>query len=89
MDRFIRSFRVCHLEFYKEAISDGCRSEIIPGIGGGFWILIDFRELNFCGPCGPCFPLMLCFSEKSFPNHKAIVKSNIVQAKLPNNTELQ
>ena len=27
----------------------------IPGIGGGFWILSDFRELSFFGYCGPCF----------------------------------
>ena len=27
----------------------------MPGIGGGFRILSDFRELSFCGPCGPCF----------------------------------
>ncbi len=26
-----------------------------PGIGKGFWILIDFGELNVCGPCGPFF----------------------------------
>ena len=24
----------------------------LPGIGSGFRILIDFRELSFCGPCG-------------------------------------
>ncbi len=23
----------------------------MPGIGGEFWILSDFRELSFCGPC--------------------------------------
>ncbi len=27
MDRFEHSFRFCHLEFEKEPISDGCRSE--------------------------------------------------------------
>ncbi len=27
VDRFGRSLRFCHQEFYKEAISDGCRSE--------------------------------------------------------------
>ena len=24
------------------------------GIDGVFWILRDFRELSFLGPCGPC-----------------------------------
>ena len=43
----------CYLEF-KKAISDGCRIEN-PGIGVGYWILSDFRELGFCGPFGPCF----------------------------------
>ena len=23
----------------------------VPGIGGEFSVLGDFRELNFCGPC--------------------------------------
>ncbi len=23
----------------------------MPGIGEWFWILSDFRELSFCGPC--------------------------------------
>ncbi len=27
----------------------------MPVIGGGFWILSDFRELCFSGPCRPCF----------------------------------
>ncbi len=35
VDRFGRFLRLCHLEFYKEAISDGGLSEM-PGIGEGF-----------------------------------------------------
>ena len=31
----------------------------MPGIGVGFWILNDFRELSFSGACGPCFYLNL------------------------------
>ncbi len=27
----------------------------MPGIGVVFRILINFRELSFCGPYGPCF----------------------------------
>ncbi len=27
----------------------------IPGIGGAFRILSEFRELSLCGPFGPCF----------------------------------
>ncbi len=27
----------------------------MPGIGEGFRILGDFKELSLCGPCGPCF----------------------------------
>ncbi len=61
VDRFERSLRFCHLEFdKKEAISDGCRSENL-GIGRRFWILSDFRQLNFCGPCGTWFILYLTF----------------------------
>ena len=40
VDRFGRSLQFCYLEFDKEAISDGCRSEN-PGIGGGFLILSE------------------------------------------------
>ena len=29
----------------------------MPGIGGDFLILGDFRELSFCGTCGPCYPI--------------------------------
>ncbi len=28
----------------------------MPGIGWGFRILSDCRELSFCGPCGPNIP---------------------------------
>ena len=34
VDRFIRSLRVCHLEFNKKAVSVGYRSES-GGFGGG------------------------------------------------------
>ncbi len=27
----------------------------MPGVGGEFWILRDFRELSIGGPCGPRF----------------------------------
>ena len=58
--RFKRSLRLCHLEFDKEASSNGCRRT---GIGGGFWILSDFRELSFCGPCGTCFSMHLIYQK--------------------------
>ena len=48
--RFGRSLRFCHLGFDKEAISDGCRSEIVR-YRWGVWILRDFRKLSFRGPC--------------------------------------
>ncbi len=31
----------------------------LPGIGGEFKILSDFRELSFCGPFGSCFVYMI------------------------------
>ena len=56
LDDISCSLQFCNLEFDKQAISDGCRSEI-----ARYWWrvlnLSDFRELIFCGPCGPCFPL--------------------------------
>ncbi len=54
VDRFWRSLRFCYLKFNKEALSDGCRVKT-QGIGEGFWILSDFRERSFYGPCGPSF----------------------------------
>ena len=48
VDLFGRSLRFNHQDFDKEAISDGCRSEI-PGIVEGFSTLSDFRDLSFCG----------------------------------------
>ncbi len=40
------------------------------GIGGGFRILSDLRELSLGGPCGPCF---LCtFMLISLRKHKVI-----------------
>ena len=54
VDLFGRSLRFNHQDFDKEAISDGCRSEI-PGIVRGFSTLSDFRDLSFCGPCELCF----------------------------------
>ncbi len=56
VDQFGRSFRFYHLEFDTEAISNGWSSEN-SGNGRWFWILSNFRELSFCGPCGPCFYL--------------------------------
>ncbi len=51
---FLDAFYGFHLEIYKKAISnDGCRSENSRYISvREFWIISDFRELNFCGPCG-------------------------------------
>ncbi len=53
MDRFERSFRFCALEFLMVA------GVVKPGIHGGFWILSDFEELSFGGPCGG--PLFLTY----------------------------
>ncbi len=65
MDRFERSLRFFYLKFDKEAIFDGfmAHSRIFRGGvgGGGKEILINFRELNFCGPRVPCFSLFLTF----------------------------
>ena len=47
-----RSLRFCHLESDKEAIMIVVGVKM-PGIGGGFVIVSDLRELSFCGPCGP------------------------------------
>ena len=57
VDRFVCYLRFYHLEFDKEAIADGCRSENAPRIGGGLEIKI--RELSFCGLFGPCFKRVL------------------------------
>ncbi len=51
MVRIGRSLRFCHLEFYKQAISDVFK--VFLGRGRG-----DFSELSFCGPCKPCFILI-------------------------------
>ncbi len=54
LDRFGRPFRFCQLEFDKEAISDGCKSENARWRGLNFkW----FRELSFCGHCGSCLSI--------------------------------
>ena len=29
----------------------------------GLWILSEFRELSFCGPCGPCFSFIRFVAE--------------------------
>ena len=51
MDRSGHSLRFCHfLDFYKEAIPDGCRIENAR-YRWGFEILGDFIKLRFCGPC--------------------------------------
>ncbi len=63
VDRFGCSVRFCYLEFDKEAISDGCRSENAV-IGGGLCILSDFRALSFCGPCGPCLEIRILHMDK-------------------------
>ena len=53
MDQFGRALhKFCHLEFVKEAISDGCRREMPVSFGNweGGWmgcILSDFREWSF------------------------------------------
>ena len=52
---FGRSLRSCHLEFDKEAISDGFMAHSCIFNGGRVWILSDYRELSFRGPCGHCF----------------------------------
>ena len=31
----------------------------MPVFGGGFWILSDFGELSFFGPCGPCLEIRI------------------------------
>ncbi len=31
----------------------------MPSIGWGFWILRDFKELSFRGPCEPCYFIFL------------------------------
>ena len=51
MDRFVRSLRICHIEFNEEAILMVVEGKIL-GVLGSFWILSDFREMSFCGPCG-------------------------------------
>ena len=51
-------------------------------IGSGFWVLSDFKELSFCGPCGPCFVMIylnrgftiLVFSK--CPNVYKVLKKN-------------
>ncbi len=54
VDWFGRFLRVCNLEFDREAILMVVGVKMA-GIGEGFGILSNFRELRFCGPCGPCF----------------------------------
>ncbi len=58
VDLFGRSLQFCHLEFFREAIFVGYRSES-GDIGGGFRIFNDFRELSFCCPCGPYFYFLI------------------------------
>ncbi len=41
VDRFGRSLRVCHIEFDKEAISDGCRSE------NAWYSSLHYRDIAF------------------------------------------
>ena len=48
MNRFGRSLWICHLEFYKEAISDSFMAYLRVFRGGG---LSNFKEQGFCGPC--------------------------------------
>ena len=53
VDRFKRSLRFGHLQFDQEAISRGFMSH--SRVFRVSFILSDFRELSFCGPCGPCY----------------------------------
>ena len=46
VNRFGRSLHFCHVEFDKEAISDGCRSK---KVRYQFLILSEFREPSLCG----------------------------------------
>ncbi len=81
VDRFGLSLRFCHQEFYKEAISDGCRRKNARyRCGGGGCILSDFGALNFCGPSGPCFfiPINIWFKntwQKVLKTNQILYKS--------------
>ena len=59
VDRFGRSLQFYHLQFDKEAISDGFMADagVFKGGEDGLY-LSDFRELSFSGPCGTCFLLI-------------------------------
>ncbi len=49
--RFLRSLRVCHLEYVKEAILVGFMAHSRGFRGARF----DFRELRLFDPRGPCY----------------------------------
>ncbi len=54
----------------------------MPGIGGVFGILNDFRELSCCGPCGPFFYMNgLGFYTNKLNTVKGFFKIKITQKK--------
>ena len=59
VDPFGRSLRFCYLEFDKEAISDGCRSEKYR-YRLEVWILSDCRELSFFCSLWTLFLKIIC-----------------------------
>ena len=53
----------------------------MPGIGEGFLMLSDFRELSYNGPCWPCFFYWINEAEKRIMNVYTYIGFNTIWRK--------